>query len=213
MRRQRCIIISLLLACVLFSSCGVQKRHYTKGFYSEIFSSETVKFSKHTFPEKLQNNIPAEKIISATQIALEENKISVEENFKQKIIISPSHKKNIISVIPKKENITAKSHDIPDPQLNRVAKAGFRLSIYSLLFLGAGLYLFFELATLFYIVLGVFIIAFIFALVSLLTSIAAGKDRIATNRKGLRFSRFGIIVSLLIIGALAAFFIFTPITI
>ena len=86
------------------------------------------------------------------------------------------------------------------------------MSIFSLVFLGGAFYLFFELSGLFYIVLGLLIISFIFALVSFITSVVAEKDHIATNRKGHRYSRFGIIVSLLIIGAIAAFFIFTPIT-
>jgi hypothetical protein len=185
-----------------------------KGFYfvSSVSKNKSNMFSLPTLQEKLLKETVQAEI--KTIVISEENKIPVVVNPERKKITSFNLKRTSHLTINKKKFIKqgGKPHDVPDEHLNHIAKAGFRLSIFSLLFFLGGLYVFSELA-LIYITLGLFIISFIFALVALISSISAGKDRIATDRKGLRFSRFGVTLSLLIFAAIAAFFILTPIII
>jgi hypothetical protein len=203
------LLRSVLFLGVIFSSCSVQKRHYTKGLYLESFTTGTksTEHSTYSAQEKLKQNLTAEKT-QTFSVPLNEE-VAVANKTKEKKINALSKRKNYISVFPAKISTDTIRHEPPDPSLNRVAKAGFRMSIFSLVFLSAAIYLL-QLDISFYLVLGVFIVALVFALVSLFTSLAAGKDRITTNRKGLRFSRFGIILSLLIFAGIIAFFIFTP---
>jgi hypothetical protein len=185
-----------------------------KGFYFEnsVSKIKSNSFSTLSLPEKLQNECIKTKI--KTLPVSEENKIPARVDPEKRKIIFFNFKRKPHLIINKKDFVKpeVRPHDIPDEHLNHVAKAGFRLSVFSLLFFLGGLYVFSELA-LIYITLGLFLISFIFALVALISSISAGKDRIATDRKGLRFSRFGVILSLLIFAAIAAFFILTPIII
>lgn len=156
---------------------------------------------------------PAERVIQVKESGEITTKINTNsnDNYPAKRSSSIRPAKHYYSPFPQKQKTKRQSDEKSDPSLNKVAKAGFRMSIYSTIFLAGALILFNEFI-LFYIVLGLFILAFIFAMVAILTSISANKDKFNTNRKGHRFSRFGLIVSLLILAALAAFFIFTPVT-
>jgi hypothetical protein len=206
-------LLSFLFFSALFFSCSLQKRHYRKGFYLEKNSYVAEKTSRDLFRKKIIYRT-TETIFQVTgpgEITAKSNTAGNNTHPIQQLSSIPKSTKHFYSLLPLNQKTKHESDEKPDPSLNKVAKTGFRISIYSMLFMAGALILFNE-SVLFYIVLGLFILAFIFALVALLTSISANKDKFNTDRKGHRFSRFGFILSLLIIAAIATFFIFTPTT-
>lgn len=202
-----------VLLALLLCSCSVYKRHYTKGLYIE--SSAPAGKSKNisicTFQEKLHSHFATERL-PVTVINQNKKEVGNSLCLKQKETIALVQKTKQFSVLPVKKikKTVSKPHDVPDEHLNHVAKAGLRLSIISLLFLMGGMYIFFQPWALFYIVFAVFVISFIFALVSVMTSISAHKDKIATDQKGRWYAIFAILLSSLIVVAMAWFLIFTP---
>jgi hypothetical protein len=90
---------------------------------------------------------------------------------------------------------------------NSVPKAGFRTFIYSLVLFGGALYCFFNLTGFVYVTAGLLIMAFVFCLVSLLTSVSARKDKINNSKGWLVMSLITLLLDILEIAAIAIFFI------
>ena len=216
----RPLTLSILFTFFL-SSCTFQKRHYQRGFYrapGSFVKLNSGKNNKLSFHKKKQEEIfstgnqvsktGSVKVLKQKREVLQEEMIETKSG---DILMS---KKSMVrdSLKEAREKNIHKQPIADDPDRNNVARAGFRMAIYALFLLGGAWYSFFNLS-LFYVALGLFMLTFIFALVAFITSTSAGKDRVNTNRKGLRYSRFGLIVSFLILAAIAVFFIYTPISI
>lgn len=209
MRRLKFIFFASIALSLALSSCSLQKRHYRNWFYIENSSSttsnETKKTTKHSIQEKLYTDVVAHENSPPILIQSEE----------QVTLASKHETKQLTTSKPRTRNIKPKiiKHDIPDPKLNHVPKASFRMICFSILFLAAAFYVFSNLSGLFYVGLGLCFIAFLFAMIAMITSISAGKDRVANDKKGILIARITLILSFLVFAAIALFFIFTPIDI
>ncbi len=217
MRGLKFIFFAVIVLFVSLSSCSLQKRHYRNGFYLEHTVSAslpkttgTKKTTKYSILEKLHTDVTSSKTETLSEFQnTSQEQITIITKNNQDSYREIKHK-TFKPIIRNIKHETAKP-EIPDPKLNHVAKAGLRMIGFSFLFLAAAFYIFFKVPMLFYFVLGLFLIAFLFALVALLTSISAGKDKIANDKKGILFAKLTFFLSILVFCSIALFIIFTAI--
>jgi hypothetical protein len=195
------------------SSCSLQKRHYRSGFYTEKKSSVR---NSTSVKVNYQEKIVQKKYLLLTNVS--QPLTFVEKNGSlqlQKQKIRALHQKklfvSLLSVNPVK-NFTVRKPDIKPALLsgilpNHVAKAGLRMGIISLLFLAAAYYLFLKYPDLVYITVSLLIISVIFALVSIISSASARRDKINNTKAWLNAAILSIILSMLIICCIGLFFI------
>jgi hypothetical protein len=202
----RILLPVLLLA--LFSSCSLQKRLYRPGFTFFPHGKVATKSDKNPVQvESFQlsagktGNINDARTILVKQLSIDTEfsgnaRRNTYTNFQRSVPVLPA-------------TTTFNKSEAPYMMVgsNSVPKAGFRTFIYSLVLFSGALYCFFNLTGLVYVTAGLLIMAFVFCLVSLLTSVSARKDKINNSKGWLVMSLITLLLDILEIAAIAIFFI------
>ena len=199
---------------ILFSSCSVQKRHYTKGFYFVTSSAiNHSAYGKTALPKNTSARISHANPGNSSLVNAADETEQITLVKKQKIFLHSQQKKSSLLKTNKPTiNFTARHFFLKSAFLavvlpNHVAKAGLRMAIISLLFFAAAYFVFTRYPELVYITTGLLIISFIFALVSIISSASARKDKINNTKGWLGAAAFAIVLSVLLICAIGLFFI------
>lgn len=202
-------VIALLMVVMLFGSCGIQKRHYLKGFYVPgnktqeitLFSEKKKKSPPHVerTPPRLMlvGEQEQAQAIAIPQISTKKAPVL----FTKKTAINRSLQKNLSC--PVKIPVFSRRDILPDD----VPRAGFRLMLYGLLFLALAVGLFMLYPELVYFAVSLLIISLIFAIVSIISSVNARKDKVSNSPDGLRIAHVSIIIDILITAGIVVFLI------
>ncbi len=204
----RRIFLWLMASVFLLGSCTLQKRHYRSGYYWGLSTQRSQSVSKTL------TRLPTVKRMELSPISLQpaaltSNRAEIREITHFKV---PHSKKSIIENLTRPftkqmHRISAHKKAFYVARMNHVPKAGFRMMVFSFLFFFGAWFLFSLFPDLVYITVGLLAIAVVFALVSLITSSNARRDRINNSPFWLLMALVAIILDILILCGLSLFLI------
>lgn len=195
----------LLLLLISLASCTLQKRHYRPGFYFSSGGSHQGADLETEVKKITLNKIPP-------AIRPAETTPASESRIDQKKIQPVVQKNNLVRTLHKNKSVKPEPRRglavvITDPRPNHVPQAGLRMFIFSLVFLAGAYYCFLHFPELVYVTVAILIVAFIFAMVSMITSGSARKEKIINSSGWRAVALITLLLDILEIAAIGLFFL------